>query len=480
MPETVDSLLVFQTVNLSMKAEKVLRAAGVPFNVLPLPKEITRGCSIAVGVARGNLPLAGEALDRANIPVEAIYSRRGETWEAGWGHHISMVSPPDQFAPPATTCSIYLDNNATTKPHPDVVRAVAGLLSEEPGNPSSLHSMGRRAKERVEQARESVARLIGAERSEIFFTSGGTESNNTALAGIAASQATRGDHIITLKTEHSSVLRACQSLESRGIRVTYLPVNPDGLVDLETLHAAIRPETILISIAWANNETGVIQPIREIAEIARDNNMLFHTDAVQAAGKVPIDVKADGVDLLSLSAHKLYGLKGVGALYMRPGVRIDPLLHGGGQEAGLRSGTENVPGIVGMGVAAGIALDELAETSRRLRKLRDVLYEDLKERIPWVKINGHPSKRLPNTLNLCFGDISGEEIAAFLDKEAICVSTGSACSEGEPEPSHVLTAMGLTDEEAQSSIRFSLGRDTTAEDIQRTVQAVARIVRRYR
>jgi len=472
---SIDSLLVFHTVKISMTAEKVLRAAGVRFEVRPLPKEIVAGCSIAIGVSSADLVAAREALDKANIPVEAIYSHVGEEWE---------IRPHPEGSPAPGTCRIYLDNNATTRPYAEVIRAVTAHLSETFGNPSSVHSEGRRAREVVEEAREAVSRLIAREAprdtSEIIFTSGGTEANNMALLGVASSQRNRGDHIITSKTEHPSVLEACCRLETIGMRVSYVPVDSEGTVDLAALTRAIEPRTILISVAWANNETGVIQQVREIARIATKSGILFHTDAVQAAGKIPLDVKAEGADLLSLSAHKFHGVKGAGALYVRSGIKLGPILHGGGQESGLRPGTENVAAIVGMGIAARIALEELPRTSRQLRKLRDILYEDLKEKIPRVKINGHPSRRLPNTVNLCFHDISGEEIAGFLDKEGICVSTGSACSSAEPEPSHVLLAMGLTEEEARSSVRFSLGRDTTAEDIQRTVQAVTRIVQRYR
>jgi len=471
MPAGPDALLVFHTVNLSLKAEKVLRAAGTPFHVVPLPRGIAAGCSIAIGTTGEDLVAARDALDQANVPIEAVYSQVHEGWEPMAGE-----LPAKHLPPPLT----YLDNNATTRPHPEVVRAVTSYLAEDVGNPSSVHTAGRRANKMLEEARDAVAQLLGAEPPEIVFTSGGTESNNAALFGIATSLAARGDHIITLKTEHSSVLEPCRRLEASGMKVTYLPVDSNGLVDLEALRRAVEPRTVLISVAWANNETGVIQPIREIASLARQNRVLFHTDAVQAVGKIPLNVRDDGIDLLSLSAHKFHGVKGAGALYVRKGVQIHPLFCGGGQEGALRSGTENVPGIVGMGVAAKIAFAELEETSRWLRKLRDILYEDLKERIPFVKINGHPSRRLPNTLNLCFQDISGDEIAAFLDREGICVSTGSACASGEPEPSHVLLAMGLTQEQARSSIRFSLGRETTPEEIQRTVQAVARIVKRYR
>jgi cysteine desulfurase len=470
MSEDVDSLLVFQTMNLSMRAEKVLRASGVPFEVLPLPKEITRGCSIAIGVSGQNLLTAAEVLDRANAPVEAVYRRPRDRWElAGEGETGTRQRP----------CFIYLDNNATTRPHPDVIRAVTDFLSKTEGNPSSVHSTGRRAREAVENARAAVARLIGADASDIVFTSGGTESNNMALFGVVATRA-KNPHVITAKTEHSSVLEPCRKLEEWGARVTYLPVDANGVLDLEVLRQAISPETVLISIAYANNETGVIQPVRQIAEIARCHNVLFHTDAVQAAGKIPLDGNRDGADLLSLSAHKFHGLKGTGALYLRKGVTISPIIHGGGQERGLRPGTENTAGIIAMGEAAAIAIAELEQTARRTESLRDLLYEGISERFPWVKVNGHPTRRLPNTLSLCFRDISGEELVAFLDREGVCVATGSACASGQPEPSHVLLAMGLTEQEARSTVRFSLGRETSGEDIERTVYAVARIIGRYR
>jgi cysteine desulfurase len=470
MAENSDALLVFQTVSLSMRAEKVLRAAGIPFEVLALPKEITQGCSIAVGTTGEKLAPAVEALDQANTPVEAIYVRSADRWQPAGSVDEAALSE---------RCSIYLDNNATTHPYPEVIQEVASFLAENPGNPSSVHRFGRQARERVEKAREMVARLIGAEKSEIVFTSGGTESNNMVLLGVATSQISQGGDILTVATEHSSILEPCGQLEARGAKVTYLPVDSEGLVGVEALRRAIESHTILISVAYANNETGVIQPIKEIAEIAGENNVLFHTDAVQAVGKIPVDVKNDGIDLMSLSAHKFHGLKGTGALYIRNGVSIPPLLHGGGQEGGLRSGTENTVGIVAMGRAASIALRQLEETSQRIAWLRDTLYEGIRKEISWARLNGHSSRRLPNTLNLCFRDISGEEIAGFLDREGICVSTGSACASEEPEPSHVLLAMGLTEEEARSSVRFSLGRETTPQEIERTVEAVVRIVKRY-
>jgi cysteine desulfurase len=466
----VDTLLVFHTTNLSMTGEKVLRAAGVDFQVLPLPKEIIAGCSLAIEIGEAALPQAKAALDEANVPLEAVYSRVGDRWE----------TPTDQATPSRKkTCRIYLDNNATTPPDPEVVRALAAQLGENFGNPSSVHSAGRQARQALEKARAAVSALIGADPSEIVFTSGGTESNALALSGVLSAHSDRGDHIITTKTEHSSILQVCRHLESSGIRVTYLPVDSDGLVDPENIRQAIDRRTVLVSIAWANSETGVIQPIQEIAEIARQNRILLHTDAVQAVGKIPVDVQAAGVDLLSLSAHKFHGLKGVGALYIRKAISVVPLLHGGGQEGGLRSGTENVPGIVGMGMAAGIARRQLEHSPPRQQELRDILSREIRDEFPWVTINGHVSQRLPNTLNLCFQNIRGEEMVAFLDKEGICVSTGSACGEGEPEPSHVLMAMGLTDEQARSSVRFSLGRDTADDDVRKAVAAVTKVVRRY-
>lgn len=470
MSEVVNALLVFPTVNLCVRAEKVLRAAGVPFEVLPLPQEITRGCSIAIGVRGEDVATAADVLDKWNAPVEAIYRCAGDRWELAEEERI--VTFP-------RLSSVYLDNNATTRPHPEVIRAVTEFLSQDAGNPSSVHSRGREAKEALENARAAVARLLGAESSEIVFTSGGTESNNTALFGVAA---TRGNdcHIITTKTEHSSILEPCRKLEESGARVTHLPVDANGIVDLEVLRREIEPNTALVSIAYANNETGVIQRIEEIAEAARNNNVVFHTDAVQAAGKISLDVKRDGPDLLSLSGHKFHGLKGTGALYVRNGVTISPMIHGGAQERGLRSGTENMVGIIAMGEAAKIALEELEETGRRLESLRNLLSTRIAEHFPWAKTNGHPTRRLPNTLNVCFRDISGEELVAFLDREGVCVSTGSACASGEPEPSHVLLAMGLTEQEARSSVRFSLGRETSEEDIERTVLALSRVIARYR
>jgi cysteine desulfurase len=470
MKEVIDALLVFQTVNLSLKAEEVLRGSGIRFQVLPLPKEIARGCSIAIGLTQGDLSTATDAVEQANIAVDHAYLKEEDAWHP--------LSPARSDVSPA--CEVYLDNNATTRPHPDVVRAVASLVSEDFGNPSSVHSAGRRARRHIAHAREAVAALIAADPAEIFFTSGGTEANSTALLGVAAARSGRGNHIITLNTEHSSVLKPCEYLEQAGMRVTYLPVEKNGLVVPSRLREAITTETILISVAYANSETGVLQPIRELAEIAAANRIPFHTDAVQMPGRLSLNVRDANVDLLSLSAHKFQGLKGTGCLYVRNDLEIHPLLRGGGQERGLRSGTENVPGIVGMGVAADIARNDLPAASPRLRRLRDDLWQGIKDVFPRAKLNGHPSKRLPNTLNVCFRSISGEEVAAFLDQEGICVSTGSACATGEPEPSHVLTAMGLTKKEARSSIRFSLGCDTTPHHIERTIAALEGIIRRYR
>lgn len=469
MADVVDGLLVFSTVSLCLKAERILRASGIPFEVLPLPTEIIRGCSIAIGVSGENVTTAAEVLDQWNAPIEAIYKRAGDHWR---------LSGEEGTARSARLCPVYLDNNATTSPHPRVIRSVTEFLSQNSGNPSSVHSRGRQAKEALENARAAVARLIGANPSEIVFTSGGTEANNMALFGAVASRGS-SCHVITTKTEHSSILEPCRKLEESGVRVTYVPVDANGIVDVDALGRAMEPNTALVTIAYANNETGVIQPVQEIAEIARDRHVVFHSDAVQAAGKIPLDVNREGPDMLSLSGHKFHGLKGTGALYVRTGVVISPMIHGGGQERGLRSGTENMAGIIAMGEAAAIALDEMEETARRLETLRDLLYGRMAEHLPWVKINGDLARRLPNTLNICFRDIRGEELVAFLDREGICVSTGSACASGGPESSHVLLAMGLTEREARSSVRFSLGRETSAGDIERAASAIVRIIARY-
>jgi cysteine desulfurase len=378
----------------------------------------------------------------------------------------------------------YLDYNATTPLDPRVLEAMIPYMREEFGNPSSIHSYGRAGKAALDNSREEIARLLGARPKEFVFTSCGSESNNFAIKGIASGLREKGNHLITTQIEHSSVLETFGFLESEGFRVSYLGVDKYGLVDLQELREKITDETILVSVMFANNETGVIMPVKEISEIVKEKEVIFHTDAVQALGKIDINLKNLSVDLLSLSGHKLYGPKGVGALFIRDGldtrygVALKPLIHGGGQERGRRSGTENVAGIVGLGKACQIVKEELA--NKRIKELRDELYKGISGRISGIRINGHPEKRLSNTLNMGFDGAEGESLVMNLDLEGIAVSTGSACSEGNVEPSHVLLAMGLSKEQALSSLRFSLGRFTEREDIDRVIDVLPVVVERIR
>ncbi len=375
---------------------------------------------------------------------------------------------------------IYLDYAATTPTHPEVVQAMLPYFTENFGNPSSVHSLGQEARQAVEEAREKVAHLIGARPQEIFFTSGGTEANNLAIKGVALANRNRGNHIITTPIEHHSVLETCKFLEESGFEITYLPVDGQGLVDPGNVRKALTPKTILISIMLANNEVGTIEPLAEIGKIAQEAEVYFHTDAVQAVGHIPVDVEELGVDLLSASAHKLYGPKGIGALYIRKGTRLVPLAHGGEQESGHRAGTENVPGIVGFGKAAEIAEGEMEEEAKRLASLRDRLITGVLSSVERAWLNGHPIQRLPNNANLSFEFIEGESLMLSLDLEGICVSTGSACSSTSLAPSHVLLAMGLPPEKALSSLRITLGRWTTEEDIEQVLEALPRAVARLR
>ena len=375
---------------------------------------------------------------------------------------------------------IYLDYAATTPTHPEVVQAMLPYFTENFGNPSSVHSLGQEARQAVEEAREKVAHLIGARPQEIFFTSGGTEANNLAIKGVALANRNRGNHIITTPIEHHSVLETCKFLEESGFEITYLPVDGQGLVDPGNVRKALTPKTMLISIMLANNEVGTIEPLAEIGKIAREAEVYFHTDAVQAVGHIPVDVEELGVDLLSASAHKLYGPKGIGALYIRKGTRLVPLAHGGEQESGHRAGTENVPGIVGFGKAAEIAEGEMEEEAKRLASLRDRLITGVLSSVERAWLNGHPIQRLPNNANLSFEFIEGESLMLSLDLEGICVSTGSACSSTSLAPSHVLLAMGLPPEKALSSLRITLGRWTTEEDIEQVLEALPRAVARLR
>ncbi|MBC7329933.1 cysteine desulfurase NifS [bacterium] len=375
---------------------------------------------------------------------------------------------------------IYMDYNATTPIDERVLSAMLPYLKEEFGNPSSIYSLAQRARKAVEEAREKLAKLLNANPNEIIFTSGGTESDNFAIKGIAYAYQDKGKHIITSQIEHHAVLNTCKFLEKQGFQIAYLPVDRYGVVDLDALEKSITPQTILISIMFANNEVGTIQPIKKIGEIAKRHGVYFHTDAVQAVGKIPIDVKELGIDLLSLSAHKFYGPKGVGALYVRKGVKISPIIQGGEQERGRRGGTENVAGIVGLGKAAEIAQEEMTEEGKRVRALRDELERRLLERIPEVVLNGHPQNRLYNTLSICVKYVEGESMLINLDREGIYASSGSACTSGSLEPSHVLLAMGVPPEVAHGSLRFSLGKFNKEEDVKRVSKVFPSIVEELR
>ena len=375
---------------------------------------------------------------------------------------------------------IFLDHAATTPADPRVVEAMLPYFSDSFGNPSSIHSLGLETRTAVAEAREKVASLIGAAGDEIIFTSGGTEADNLAIKGVALANAHKGKHIVTTRIEHHAVEESCRYLEKQGIKVTHVAVDHDGLVDPREVERAVTPETILISVMHANNEVGTIQPIAEISRVSRSRGIYFHTDAVQTVGHIPAKVDDLGVDLLAISAHKLYGPKGVGVLYVRKGTRIVPFMHGGGQERGLRATTENVPGIVGFGKAAEIAQAEMDAESKHVTRLRDKLIKGLLERIPQVRLNGHPTRRLPNNVNISVASVEGESLAVSLDLEGIAVSTGSACSSEAMEPSHVLTAMGVPVELARGSVRFSLGKKNTDEEIDRVLEAFPRIVSRLR
>jgi cysteine desulfurase len=376
---------------------------------------------------------------------------------------------------------IYLDYNATTPVDPEVFDAMLPYFSAQFGNAASIHSFGQKAAAAVETARESVAALLGARQQEIVFTSGGTESDNHAIFGIvAALSSTSSPHIITSPTEHEAVLNACQELEKRGVAVTYLPVDRDGRGDPQSVKDAIRPETVLITLMHANNELGTVQPLAEIGRIAAEADVYFHTDAVQSAGKLPIDVNAMQLDLVSISGHKLYAPKGVGALYVRSGTRLRQLLYGGHHQRGARPGTENVAGTVALGKAAQIAQRSLAQESTRLAALRDQLETGLLSRIPHSFVNGAGAMRTPNTTNIAFPGIEGESLIIALDLKGVACSAGAACSSGAIEPSHVLTAIGLPAEDARASIRFSLGKPTTAEDIETCLRIVPAVVEQLR
>lgn len=375
---------------------------------------------------------------------------------------------------------VYLDNAATTALSPKVLEKMMPYLTDIYGNASSPHSFGQTARIGVEHAREQVARAINADPSEIVFTGCGTESDNTVLFGVAERYAKKGDHIITTNVEHHAILHSCAALEKKGIKVTYLPVDKDGLVTPEQVRDAITDKTILVSVMFANNEVGTIMPIPEIAAVCHEKGVLFHTDAVQAAGHIPIDVKAMGIDMLSISGHKFHGPKGVGVLYERKGIRLPSYIIGGEQEKGRRAGTENVAGIVGLGEALELAVTNMSETSARMTRMRDRLIEGIEATIPEVKLNGHRTKRLPNNVNFSIKYIEGESILLMLDIAGIAASSGSACTSGSLDPSHVLLALGLTHEVAHGSVRMTLGDDTTDEDIDYVLETLPKVAHRLR
>jgi len=375
---------------------------------------------------------------------------------------------------------IYLDHAATTPVHPLVRREMSLWFTDSYGNPSSMYSVGVEAKSAIEAARKQVAALIGAAPEEIYFTSGGTESDNWALRGIAYASEKKGKHIIISSIEHHAVLDTAEWLGRHGFEITRLPVDGTGLVDPDDVRKALRPDTILVSIMHANNEVGTIEPIPEIGRILRERGVPFHVDAVQTVGNYPLSVNELGCDLLSVSAHKLYGPKGIGALYIRKGIRIDKYMTGGGQESNKRAGTYNVPGIVGLGKACEIALEEMPAHIEPIRKLREKLREGIFSRIADVRLNGHPERRLPNNLSVCVQGIEGESMLLCLDMNRVCVSSGSACTTGSLEPSHVLIAMGLPPEVAHGSLRFTLGRDNTEEQINYVLEVFPTIVKRLR
>lgn len=376
--------------------------------------------------------------------------------------------------------TIYLDNAATTKTAPEVVEAMLPYFTEYYGNASSIYSVGAQAKKALNQARETIAETLGAAANEIYFTAGGSESDNWAIKATAEAYASKGKHIITSAIEHHAVLHTCQYLEKNGFEVTYVGVDENGILKLEELKAAIRPDTVLISVMFANNEIGTIQPIKEIGEIAKEKGILFHTDAVQAYGQLPINVDEYHIDMLSASGHKLNGPKGIGFLYIRKGVKSRSFVHGGQQERGRRAGTENIPGIVGLATAAKRAFSILEEKTKKEIELRNFLIEKIEKEIPYCRLNGDRTKRLPNNVNFSFQFIEGESLLIMLDMKGICASSGSACTSGSLDPSHVLLAIGLPHEIAHGSLRLTVSEENTLEEMETVVEAVKEIVEKLR
>ena len=371
---------------------------------------------------------------------------------------------------------IYLDHSATTKLKKEVLDTMLPFLTEQYGNPSTIYTLGREAKKAMDIAREQVAKALNAKTNEIFFTGSGTESDNWAIKGIAYANKEKGKHIIATNIEHHAVLHTCEFLEKEGFDITYVPVDNQGIVDLDELKKAIRPDTILISVMLANNEIGTIQPIKEISHIAKEHGIYLHTDAVQAVGNIPVDVEDLGVDLLSLSGHKIYGPKGVGVLYIKSGTKISSFVHGGGQERGKRAGTENVANIVGIGSAIELATEDISQYSTHLQELRDMAIEGILKEIPHTRLNGHREKRLPGNVNISFEYIEGESILLMLDSKGIAASSGSACTSGSLDPSHVLLAIGLPHEIAHGSLRLTFGQENTKEDVKYLLETLPPII----
>ena len=376
--------------------------------------------------------------------------------------------------------NIYFDNAATTKLDDEVLKEMLPYLKDNYGNPSSIYKLGREARKAIEDSREKIAKVLNCKANEIYFTAGGSESDNTAIKGIAKANKKRGNHIITSKIEHPAVLETCKQLEKEGFEITYISVDEKGIVDLEELKKSIKPTTILITIMFANNEIGTIQPIEEIGKIAKRNNIYFHTDSVQAVGSIKIDVQKLNIDSLSLSGHKFYGPKGVGALYVKTGVPFEKFISGGHQERNKRAGTENVAGIVGIGKAIELAYENLDEYNKKIKELRDYYVKQVEEKIPYIKINGDMEKRLPGNSNISFRFIEGEGLLLNLDLKGICVSSGSACTSGSLDPSHVLLAIGLPHEIAHGSLRVSIGKYNTKEEIDYLIENLMEIVTRLR
>ena len=376
--------------------------------------------------------------------------------------------------------TVYLDNSATTRVDDDVLKAMIPYFAESYGNASSIYKLGRDNRRAIEDAREKVAKILNCEPTEVYFTYGGSESDNMALKGIAHANRKKGNHIITSKIEHPAVLESCKQLEKEGFEVSYIGVDENGILNLEELKREIRPDTILISVMFVNNEIGTIQPIKEIGEIAKEHNIYFHTDAVQAVGTLRIDVKELNIDSLSLSAHKFYGPKGIGALYVKRGIPFENLIIGGHQERSKRAGTENVASIVGLGVAIEKAYKDLDKHNEKIKELRDYFFEEIEKRIPYIKINGDRQRRVPGNANISFRFIEGEGLLLNLDLKGICASSGSACTSGSLDPSHVLLAIGLPHEIAHGSLRIAIGKYNTKEEIDYTIENLVEIVERLR